>query len=406
MLARLAWRNIFRNKRRTYITGFAIGVGLACLIFVDAIYIGMEENMIHNATASFMGEGQIQRKGFRETLDVDKTVNDLDDTCRRLEGEPSVDRFTLRTLTFSMVSSPSTVEAATAVGIDPKTERALSQIDEAIIEGNYLEGDNPRDILVGSKLAETLDVGLGDRVVLTATEAHTNEIVQELFRVSGIFQFGMREMDRAMVFIRLSKAQEMLNIDGQVHQIVLGFTDIDEGRDKDSPFWSEYSRNGNEAVGWAVLMPQLEALFELSSFSTFITAVILFSVVALGIINTLFMSLHERMFEFGVIRAIGTRPTAVSGLILLEAASLAIVSVVIGVAIGFGVTLWISKLGINYQGIEFAGVTFRERLYPVLSVNQFVVYPISVFVFTTLTGLFPAWRAARMSPAQAIRRSF
>ena len=406
MLIKLAWRNIFRNKRRTYITGIAIGIGLGCLVFVDAIYIGMQENMVHNATASFMGEGQIQREGFRSTLDVSKTIAGIDDIVRRLEVEPGVVRFTPRVITFAMVSSPAGVEAASLVGIDPRTERDLSLIDESIIEGSYFEGDDPRDVVIGSELADLLDAELGDRIVLTGTEANTNDITQELFRVSGIYRFGMKEMDRMMVFVRLAAAQSMLGITGEAHQIVIGFDDIERGRNQDDPFWAAYSENGNEAVGWAVLMPQLDALAELSKFSMAISAIILFSVVALGIINTLFMSLHERMFEFGVLRAVGTRPWAVSQLIVLEAAALALVSVLIGVAIGFGATYWVSKVGINYQGIEFAGVVFRERLYPVVSVTQYIVYPIAVFLFTALMGLFPAWQAARMRPADAIRRSF
>ena len=152
-------------------------------------------------------------------------------------------------------------------------------------------------------------------------------------------------------------------------------------------------------------MPQLEAVFRLSRFSTYLTGLILFGVVALGIINTLFMSLHERMFEFGVLRAVGTRPFSILQLVSYEAGSLAVLSIVLGGILGFLITYIVAQTGIDYTGIEYSGVTFRKLLYPVLDVRQFVEYPLWVFLFTMLVGLYPASYAARMSPAAAMRRS-
>ena len=152
-------------------------------------------------------------------------------------------------------------------------------------------------------------------------------------------------------------------------------------------------------------MPQLKASLELSDFSTLIIAVILFAVVALGIINTLFMSLYERMFEFGVLRAVGTRPGAVARLVVSEAAALSVISIVLGVIIALLVTGIVSKIGIDYRGIEYAGVTFTEKIYPVLRPIQFVKYPAWVFIVTTLVGIYPAVYAARLRPARAMRRS-
>jgi ABC-type lipoprotein release transport system permease subunit len=406
LFLKLAWRNLFRNKRRTFIAGTAIGIGLAALIYVDALIIGMEENMVHSATASFMGEGQIHREGFLETFETEKTIANLDQVLSRLEKELIVTRFTPRTLSISMISSPANISTVSMVGIEPTTERHLSQIDEALIEGAYFDGDNERDLVLGSKLAELLEVELGDRVVLTAAEAHTGDLAQEMFRISGIYHFNISDMDKAMVFVRLNKAREMLNLKGEAHEIAITFTGTEHGRTKSLPFWNSYSTGGNEAQGWTELLPELEAAFELSSFSTWLVGLILFAVVAVGIINTLFMSLHERMFEFGVLRAVGTRPLALARLILLEAASLAVVSSVLGIILGFILTYIFTRIGIDYTGIEYAGMTFRELLYPVMELKQYIYYPIWVFVLTTLIGLYPASYAARMKPAKAMRRSF
>jgi ABC-type antimicrobial peptide transport system permease subunit len=152
-------------------------------------------------------------------------------------------------------------------------------------------------------------------------------------------------------------------------------------------------------------LPQLNAVLELLGFSLLLVGLILFGVVALGIINTLFMSLHERMFEFGVLRAVGTRPWRMAQLIVLEAGALAIVSIGLGNLLGLIVTSIVAKTGIDYTGIEYAGVTFRELLYPVMKVEQFILYPVWVFIFTTIVGIYPAVHAARILPAEAMRKS-
>jgi len=403
---KLAWRNIFRNKRRTLIAGSAIGIGLASMIFTDALVIGMEQNMIHSGTASYLGEGQIHRQGYRETNEIEMTVNDADEVYNRLVKDTLISHATKRVMSLAMLSSPSNVTGVQMVGVDPSTEQYLSQIDDALVKGEYFADSSSRNIVIGKDLAELLEVGLGDRVVITAAEAETGNLAQEMFRVSGIYFFNIKEMDKGMAFIRIGKARQMLNLAGRTHEIAFNFRNPSIAENNTLPFWKEFSTDGNEAVGWPVIMPQLKAALEMSSFSTYLVGIMLFSVVALGIINTLFMSLHERMFEFGVMRAIGTRPFYMGRLILLEAGSLAVISIVLGIILGYAITAYIGHIGIDYSGIEFAGVTFRNLLYPVMKTEQFIRFPIWVFIFTIVIGLYPAIYAARMRPASALRKSF
>jgi ABC-type lipoprotein release transport system permease subunit len=210
LLIKLAWRNLFRNKRRTFIAGTAIGLGLAALIFIDALMIGMVDNYIHNATASFMGEAQILREGFRETSEVELTITDFVGTIARLEEEPIVERFAPRTSTFGTITSAANMSAVNIFGIDPDRERHLSIVDEAVFEGDYFDGENARDILIGEKLADVLEAGLGDRLVLTVAQVGSGDIAQELFRISGIFDMGDRTMNGNVAFVRIDKAREHL----------------------------------------------------------------------------------------------------------------------------------------------------------------------------------------------------
>ncbi|MCG8623170.1 MAG: FtsX-like permease family protein [Proteobacteria bacterium] len=375
-------------------------------MFADALWVGMEHNMVKTATTSFLGDGQIHRGGFRDTQAVEMTINQPDEVLENLSQEAIVQRFTPRTFAFGMITSSANVSAISLVGVQPSTERFLSQIDDTIIEGTFFEGGNSRDVVVGAKLAELLEVTIGNRVVVTVAQSGSGDLSQEMFRVSGIYNFADEAMNSGMVFVRLKKAQEMLAIGSNVHEIVIKFTNTEYGQNKDLPFWDRYSRHGNEALGWTEILPQLKAAFEMSKYSKYIMGVILFGVIVFGIINTLFMSLYERMFEFGVLRAVGTRAFGMARLILFEAGALAIVSIALGALLGFGFTWMFAKVGIDYTGIEMMGVTIQELIYPSLTVKPFILYPIWVFIFTIITGLYPARYAAKIAPATAMRRSF
>jgi ABC-type lipoprotein release transport system permease subunit len=398
-LLQVAWRNIFRNKRRTVLASLAIGIGLAALIFTDGLIIGMSESMIRTATDTFLGHAQIHAAEFRSTQEVERTINDLPAVISSLRSDPDVQSFTERIQAFAMLSSASSASAVMLYGIAPHTEQSISRIDEALVLGTFLAEDH--HILIGEKLARTLEVQLGDRVVITVAQAESGELAQEMFRVGGVFRFNNRELDGAVAFVPLDRAQTLLGLGGRVHEIAVQFNDIHLA--ERPAFQTRYSQRDNEALSWKALMPQLDAAVQMSSFSSFVVGFILFAVVSLGIMNTLFMSLYERMFEFGVLRAIGTRPIRIGLMILFEAGSLSIISIALGMCIGTLITWYYSVQGIDYVGIEFAGVTFRDLIYPALNLRQFTLFPICVFLFTFVAGLYPAIYAARLTPAKAMQ---
>ncbi|MDE0481931.1 MAG: FtsX-like permease family protein [Candidatus Poribacteria bacterium] len=406
ILIKLAWRNILRNKRRTIIASIAISIGLAALIFGDAFMIGMMENLIKTATDSFIGDAQIHRQGFRDTQEVSMTIQEIDKVGANLAKEANVQYFTRRTFASGMIASSANRSAINLVGVQPSTEKFLSQIDDAITEGVFFEKTNEHDIVIGSKLAEILEVELGDKVVVTVVQAGSGDYFEDWFRVSGIYYFADTAMNSGMAFVRLKKAQQMLAIGNNVHEIAIKFTSTEYGQNKQVPFWETYSQHGNEALSWTEILPQLPKVFAMSEYSKYIMGIVLFGVVIFGIINTLFMSLYERMFEYGVLRAVGTRSFGMARIILFEAGALAIVSIVIGVILGFVLTAVFANVGLDYTGNEMMGVTVQEFIFPVLTIEQFIIYPVAVFVFTIIAGLYPAWHVAKMSPVDAMRRSF
>lgn len=397
---------MFRNKRRTFIAGTAIGIGLAALIFSDALIIGMKENMIHTATASFMGEGQIHAEGFRETRDVKDTIHHPDSILSLLGDDPWVVDFAPRIMTPAMISAPATMSSIVLWGIDPGREKKLSQIDDALIEGEYVGDSTWGGLVIGYELAELLEVGEGERIVVTVSRPGGG-LSQELFRVRGIYRFNSQELDQGMAFADISKVRDMLGLpNGALHEIAFTLNNDEIAGDSSHAFWEKYSAGPNRAVGWTELIPQFAAVLDMTDLSMWLLGFVLFGVVSLGIVNTLFMSLYDRMFEFGVLRAVGTRPRNVWTLIFFEAGALAIISSVLGIVVGFLVTLLFSRLGIDYRGIEFSGVTIQQLIYPQLRLGQFIFYPMAVIGLTLLVGMYPATYAAKLGPADAMRRSF
>jgi putative ABC transport system permease protein len=405
ILLKLAWRNILRNKRRTFLSGLAVGIGLASMMFVDGLFTGMLDSMVRTATDTFLGQGQIHAKGFTDTLEVEKTIKHSRQLLKDLSSEEVITHFSPRTTSFSMLSSAGGVQSVMLYGIDPDYERDISMVDDAITKGAYLDNSKKGLILIGSKTAETLEVDVGDRVVVTVAQAHTGELSQEMFRVGGIFHMGIREADSGLAFIDLKSAQNILGLKDEVHEIALSFKSLEMAGDPTLPFWKKYSKNGNKAIGWKEMVPQLNSVIEMSHISTAITLFLVFGIVGLTIMNSLFMSLYERMFEFGVLRAIGTRPIRMAAIILLEALSLSVISMIIGLIIGFGVTKYFSVHGIDYTGIEFAGVTITNLIFPVFTFEQYTLYPLLTIAFSLLAALYPAVFAAKLTPARAMRRS-
>jgi ABC-type lipoprotein release transport system permease subunit len=401
---KLAWRNIFRNRRRTFLTGLIIGIGLAAMIFVDSYIIGMKDNMISSATSSFLGHAQIHRRGFQDSLDAETTISRVDRIAEQLRSDPHVEAFSERTLTYGTISAPADIASVVIYGIAPDREKPMSKVDESMIEGSYLEASANGDALIGDELAGRLEAEVGDRIVLTVSKAGSGELSQTLFRVGGIFRMHIEEMDAQTVFIPLKSAQEMLGIDRGVHEIAVRFVRSSYAAEQGEQFTAAYSRFGNAAQTWQELVPQIKYVLDMTNISILITVILVFAMIVFGIINTMFMALYERTFEFGVLRAVGTRPTRLRNLIIFEAGSLAVYAIGLGMILGAAVTLISSFTGLDLTGVEFAGTTFTSRIYPAFTLRQFTIYPLLVFVFTCVVSLYPAGHASSMSVARALQR--
>ena len=402
---KLAFRNLFRNTRRTVLTVMLIGFSLTALILTDGVMRGMLTLMVENVTGTFTGEAQIHLPGYRENLDVDLTMDNSDEIERQLQQNSSLKSYAPRVVSGAMVSSSYNVSAGALYGIDAQREQTVSRVRQAVSRGDYLSGEGT-ELLIGHSMAELLEVDLGDRIVLTLSEANGGELAQALFRISGILDFGMRELDENFIFVNIDAARNVLGLTPQqTHEFVLSFVDPLDAEDPDNALFQKLNGEGLEALGWLDLNKEISLIIELTGYTSLIIGGILFLLASLGVINSMFMSIYERIYEFGVIKAIGTRPSAIANLILCEAMLIALLSCAMGIFLGFAIGMWTSTNGIAIGEMEFSGIAFSNNILSEFHISQFTQFPIYVVLLTILAAIYPARFAAKIVPSEALQRS-
>ena len=402
---KLAIRNLFRNTRRTILTAILISFSLMALIMADGLILGMKDLLVSSLTKNLVGEAQLHRKGFRDNFDVDLYFTGTDDLVADLRGRPEVTEVASRVLSGGMVSSSYNVATGMVFGIDAEAEARIGNIKKAIIEGQYLTGERG-EIMLGRPMAELLEVSLGDRIVITLSEADGGDLSQALFRVSGIYYFGLREIDHNTVFINADQARQVVGISADAsHELVMVFEDSSVSREKTSTVFDDFNNEQLELKSWMELNEDIATMLELSGLSTLIIGSILFLLASLGVINSMFMSIYERLYEFGVARAIGTTPWQLAQLILCEALLLGIGSCLFGGVIGYGLISYTTLHGLPLGEFEMSGIALSGNIATQMQLSQFTDLPFYIILLTLVAALYPARFASKIVPTEALSRS-
>lgn len=404
LMIRQAWRNIFRNIRRSVLTCTLIASSLVVIILVDSIINSMTGLMVKGITETIEGEAQIYHSGFRDQYDPELYIRDPKSIISNLDSDNEIKSYASRVIVPSMIGSSYNTDGVVLYGVDAEKESNTSRLQSAVIEGDYLSGSD-RELILGRLIAEKLEVGIGDRIVITSSEINTNQMIQELFRVSGIVQFGPKELDEGFAFINLSTAQRMFNIGEGVHQIAIRFTNPELANSPDLDIYKTLPSDTLEAKGWLALQPGLGAMLEMTGLSTLIMGAILFILASLGVVNSIFMSIYERTYELAVSKAIGTRPSGIASLVLLEGLFLALISCFFGIIITVILGIFLKENGLSLGVMEFSGVAFPDNIPVILTLDQFVNFPFYVVLLTLVAAIYPAIFAARIVPAQAVQKA-
>jgi putative ABC transport system permease protein len=407
LLVKMAARGIGRNPHRTALTLAASAFGVGAFVFLGGFVDGYLSQLVENSTGYVTGHLQVQHPRFRTEMDPVNSITDTDALLRDIRSMPEVRAAAPRVQSMVLASSAGQSQNMTLVGIDPVSEREVTFMHRAVRVGRALEAGSDRDIVLGDRLAEKLGLRLGDKMVVM-TQALNGEVGSAAFRVTGLFDTGSDAFDAGLGFVTVEAAQDLLGMRGRLSAIAVRLND----RALESQAMTGLRRilpnGGAVAAGWRSLMPEVDQMIEYVRVVVRMIAGIVLAVVAIGIMNTLLMSVMERTRELGIMMALGTRPRTIVGLVLLESLVLAAVGIAAGVALGVPLVAYFGARGIDMsayaKGIEsIPGLT--SVIYPMF-VPAGVALPVVVLLaLSALAALYPAWRAARLEPATAIRHA-
>lgn len=402
-MLRLAWRNVWRNGRRSLINVASMGFGLAAIMFGQSMMRSLQYQLIEKATGSFTGHVRIQRRDVDEPKFPDKFMENPEPAAKLLDADPRVQVWGRRIQLTGLVSAPKMSLGALICAVEPDKERRITNMSTYIKEGTYL-GDNPKGVVMGRKIANRLDVRLGEKVVLMA-QAADGSMGADVFRVVGIHETGSESFDGQMVWIPLKAMQELLGRPGQVNQLAARLKDIDQAQAVAADLNTKLGPGNIGALSWNQIDKEIIGIEAFQDGLLTIVLGVVFAIVALGILNTQLMSLFERVREFGVLMAIGARPRWIVRLLIVESALLGLVGTVLGLALGTALIAHYGRSGLYLPvGDAFKYfLPFPSVIYLRPSWGMHAFACATVFVVTLLATLPPALRAGRLKPAEALR---
>ena len=405
---KMAWRNIWRNPRRTILTIGAITFASLLLVFMLSFQFGSYETMINSSVKIHTGHLQIQADEYQDKKSIRLVVTNPEKIAALVDDIPKVAAYTFRGQGFSLISSEQRTYGVVVTGIDPQGETDVSRLKSLIRQGEFLSGTDTDQALVGKLLARNLRVSIGDELSLVG-QGRDGSIAATVVKVKGIFSSGIDELDRASVHIPLKTFQEIYSMQDAVHEVVLiadSLQDLDEIKHTiKSDLASLNLKKPLIVLDWNELMPGLRQSIEMDLISGLIFYLLLLLVVAFSILNTFLMAIFERTREFGVMMAIGTTPGRLTKILLIESMAMTFVGVVVGILTGSLITIYFQSHGIDFSGaselLSQFGIT--GRMYPKLSLLSAVSGPLAVLVITFFTALYPALKVRRMHPVEAMR---
>jgi len=402
LLLTLAWRNLWRHRGRTAAILFALALGVWSMVSLAALSRGSMEQQLVKAILNLTGHIQIHAPRYRDDPVIEHRLSPPSPALTAALSRPEVTTWAMRVRVPAVVASERESAGVTLVGIDPARERGLSFIPDAVTEGRYLEAGDDAGILLGRKLAERLETGVGRRVVVMSQDIN-NSVADRGFRVVGIFDAEPQAAEESYIFVTLASARQMLKLGDNISEIALMTTD----RDRLDGLLAALRAAAPDldVQPWTVVEPLLVLTEKVVNVILIVWYVIVFTAMSFGLVNTLLMAVFERTREFGLFQALGMPPRHILGQVLAESCILLAVALALG-NLGGWLTVLALKDGLDLsafaKGFEMMGVS--PIIYPALRAGDVTAANVLVTVLGLAASLYPAWRAARHVPVEAITR--
>ena len=405
MYLQLAWRNIWRNKRRTAIILTAVVIGVWSMILLGSLMRGMAVGMIKNGISTLTGHIQIHHKGYRNDPAIENRISDprvVEDVLRKVLPQDAL--WSPRVRVNAVASNARHSSGVTLVGIDPASEARISFIGTAISQGRYLKPDEKNGILVGEALLEKFDTRPGRKLVLMSQDTH-REIASRAFRIVGTFRAEMEATEKQYVFVNRTASQKMLKLKDGLSEIAILLPGKPDNPDVTDALKTALPSEKFEVHTWRELLPFQMAYLKILDGFMWIWYLVVFVAMGFGIVNTTLMAVFERMREFGLLKALGMKPWWILREVLTESFLLLITGMAIGNALGFVCIYALSGSGIDLSalaaGAEYAGMT--RVIYPAIALRDILMSNFIVLFLGILVSAYPAVKAARFTPVEAMR---
>lgn len=401
---KMAWRNMWRNWRRTLIASVAIVLGMVLLIFMDATIRGSDQAIYSNAVRLYGGNVQIHAPGFRDksTRLPLLPLDDADIVIAKVNDEPHVVNVSKRISTGGMVSSREGSYPVSITAIQPESEAPVSLVAEHISEGRFLTDDDGDNILIGKEMANLLNVGVGDRITLVG-KRKDESMRQRTMTVVGIFNLGLGDAEKGLVYINLPVAQTLYNLRDQETEVAITLEEI--GQEGALIASLEPGLSNYEIDSFYDLRPEIgEVLAQKGAFTQILGFIVLL-MASIGILNLMLMAVYERTREMGVLAALGMKGRQLMGLFLLEGMFIGVIGAIIGMIVSWLLVTAVARVGIDYSMAEGTGditALIGNRLYPSIPIENIIFYGIAVVFIAAVASLIPAWQASRNEPAESL----
>lgn len=405
---KLAWRNTWRNWRRSLIATVAIVLSMFLLIFFQAFMDGMDQSIYGNTVRLYGGNVLIHAPGYREksTRLPMLPVKDVDAVLAAVRDQPNVVAASRRINTGGLISNRDASHAVNITAIEPDIEAPISLAAENLVAGRFLTSEDGDNIVIGQELANHLNVTVGDRISLLGRRKDES-MRQRSMIVVGIFNLGLGEAEKSLVFINLPTAQTLYNLRGEVTEVAVIMEKIGE---EDALIDNVAPKFPNHEVDSIyTLRPEFREALDIDRVIGILLGGIMLLMGAIGILNLMLMAIFERTREMGVLAAMGMKGHQIMGLFVLEGAFIGLVGAVIGCVFTWLLIAWIGRTGIDFSGmytdLDEAGELYALMgtvLYPAISTITIIIYGIAAVIVAALAALFPAWQASRREPAESL----
>ncbi len=409
-LIKMAWRNMWRNWRRTLIASVAIILGMILLIFMDALIKGSDQAIYGNAVRMYGGNVQVHAPGYREKAnrlpliplaDSEKIVA----TIQALESPEKILSTSKRINTGGMVSTGAGNYPVTITAIEPDKEAPVSLFAENINNGRFLNNEDGDAIVIGQGLADLLEVEVGDKVMVVGRRLNES-MRQRSMTVVGIYSLGMDSAERGSVFINLPTAQTLYNLRNQETEVVISLENIGQESVLIADLQAKLPEY--EVDSWDTLSPEIQQALQSKAIATSILGMLVVLIASIGILNLMLMAVYERTREMGVLAALGMKGRQITRLFLLEGTFIGLFAAVLGAVAGGLLVTAVAQSGIPIGDLtQTAGdvevyALMGDRIYPAMSLNTTITYVILVTIISAVASFYPAWQASRKEPAEAL----